>query len=118
MNQISLFDAQVSGPHNGQPTSVAAAVAAAPRITPQKRRILSYFEFPYPERHGMTQDECSEALNLPRSTACARFRELELEGYITKTNRTRPTRYGREAVVYELRIHAGEGEGSPESGQL
>ena len=109
--QPSLLDAQLAPAHNGTPTSVAAAVAATPKVSPQKRAILDLFE----ERWGnelwaerlnhfgdWTQDEASIELGLPRSTICARFNELERDGLIKKTEETRRTRYGRSAAVYVL----------------
>jgi hypothetical protein len=89
--------AQVSGPHNGTQTSVDAAIAAVPLISPQKQRILRLLE-----RHeeGLTQDEASIVMYLPRSTICARFNELERDKLIVKTQATRPTQYGKQAAVY------------------
>ena|SRR3990167_2664971 len=99
LGQLSLYDSQVlNAPHNGTPTSIAAAVAAMVKVTPQSRRILGQLGM-----GPMTQDEMSIALWLPRSTACARFNELERDLLIEKTNETRPTQYGKAAVVYRLK---------------
>lgn len=97
---------QVSGPHNGTETSVMAAVAAAPKISPQKRLLLQWLahdHYSYDLHEwveGWTQDEISQRLSFPRSTVCARFNELERDGLIKKTTATRPSRYGRECAVY------------------
>lgn len=118
--QLTLYDAQVIGaPHNGTSTSIAAAVAAGPKVSPQKRRILDVMGNAFDGKGfvhmgGWSQDELSFWLELPRSTICARFNELEREGLIKKTDATRPTRYGRQAAVYVLASSASESEtGTP-----
>lgn len=100
MQQLDLFSSQIVGaPYQASSdTSIAAAVAAAPKVKPQSQKILGALRI-----HGpMTQDEVAVTLYLPRSTVCARMRELELEGFVVKTNETRLTQYGKAAAVYRL----------------
>lgn len=106
--QLSLLDHQTLGaPHNSTPTSIAAAKAAGPKVGTQKAHILDRMAHGPMVSWGYTQDELSRALYLPRSTVCARCNELEREGFIVKTNRTRETQYGRQAAVYRLNGYGG-----------
>jgi hypothetical protein len=120
MTQPSLLDAaQHAGPYQpDSETSFAAAVAAGPRISPQKQQILASMKaasgallwsdgvLAMPPSWGWTQDEMAYWLDRPRSTVCARFNELEHDGWIKKTDDTRPSRYGRECAVYVLASNA------------
>jgi hypothetical protein len=49
---------------------------------------------------GATCDECEEFYDMRHQTCSARCRELVLDGQITKTPNTRPTRSGRHAYIY------------------
>lgn len=57
---------------------------------------------------GLTQDEASVRLGIPRQTLTFRFRELEGDGLAVKTDRKRPTMFGRLAVVY---VHRSQADG-------
>ena len=98
LRQLSLLDVQTAGApyQKDSPTSIAAAVAAGPKVGTQKARILAVIG----KAGGWTQDQLSIYLHLPRSTVCARCRELELEGRIRKTARTRTSQYGKACAVY------------------
>jgi hypothetical protein len=108
--QLSLLDAaQHAGPYQpSSETSFEAALAAGPKISPQKRRILEYFAVweemnrIWGEDPGVTQDETSQWTTMPRSTICARFNEMERDGVIRKTARTRLSQYDRPCAVYVL----------------
>lgn len=100
LQQLSLLDLQLAPAHNDTETSILAAVAAIPNITPQKRRILAYLD-ECGER-GSTQDQCSIALILPINTCNPRFNEMADDHWIEPTLDTRKTRYGRLARVYVI----------------
>lgn len=98
LRQADLFDP----PARAVPTSRAAARAI--RGDPargQRLRLRQYLE----DRGalGATQEEAATALRMGRPTMCARAWELEQCGVIEKTDRTRPTSSGRQAVVYVYR---------------
>ena len=102
--QLSLYDSQIVGaPHNGTPTSIAAAQAATVKVTPQSRRILWYLA-----AVSATQPELSRAMFLPRSTICARCRQLEIDGLARKTGKVRPSEYGRPSAEYAIRAKGRE----------
>ena len=52
---------------------------------------------------GATDDDLERCLGMRHQTASARRRTLELKGLIVKTDRTRPTRSGRQAAVYVIK---------------
>lgn len=102
--QLTLFDGPpppapvpIIPPHNGTPTSRAAAQAIAEHAPLQRARILEFMA----ERgaFGATCDEVESALGILPQSASARFAELREAGMIAKTNQRRPTRTGRSARV-------------------
>jgi len=98
--QFSLLDHQLAAPHNGTPTSVAAAINAGPTFGTKKARILQWIGYC---EDGITQDELSIALFLPRSTICSLTNSLMREGRIRKLDGvTRTSQYGGECAVYVL----------------
>jgi len=97
-SQLSLYDAQlIPAPHNGTDTSIAAAIAAGPKVGTQKRLILDWVR----ERAlGATEDEIEVHCRLLRSAVCARVNELVKEGFLRDSGQRRETRWHRPAVVW------------------
>lgn len=94
MNQLSLFDA----PHNGTPTSIAAAVAQSPaKAETDRTRIMSFVL----TNGGSTRDEIAVGLNMLTQTVCPRVNELVKRGLLIETTEKRKTRTGAGAVVLE-----------------
>lgn len=90
---------EFSAPHNGTPTSAAAAASMrghAPRL---KRYILAQVAS---ADWGMTCDEIEQRTGLSHQTASARIREL-VKSDSLYNHGTRTTRSGRKARVYFLR---------------
>lgn len=88
-------------PHNGAPTSRAAAASVSRRVARDKDRIIG--SLATSGAHGATCDELEDALNLPHQTTSARVRDLAKRRVILNSGRTRATRYGRKAIVWTLR---------------
>jgi len=84
----------------GSETSLAAAIDNLPRAGTQRRVVYDwiarYSEFPY---DGITRDELEAVSGLTGNTIRPRVRELEEEGFIEETDRTRKTRSGSMATV-------------------
>lgn len=78
-------------------TSIAAAVAIEPHIGPLHRKILDYLAA-HPE--GATDDQMQEDLRMNPSTQRPRRIELERAGRIENFACSRPTRSGRQALVW------------------
>ena len=83
-------------PHNGTPTSKAAADSVAD-VAGSLRGVVLEAVRRAPQ--GLTCDEAEVALSMRHQTCSARFRELVQAGLIRQTG-TRATRSGRQAAVY------------------
>lgn len=77
-------------------TSVAAADAIAPNAASLRGKVLSYLRI----CGGATDEEGIEATGIPPSTYRPRRVELWRGGHIVDSGVTRPTRSGRQAVVW------------------
>jgi hypothetical protein len=73
-----------------------------------EQRILDHLAACGP--NGSTADEAEVALDLRQATGSARFSELTAVGRIIRTDRTRPTRSGRQAAVHVHPSHGGKVE--------
>jgi len=98
---ITLLEHQTLGaPHNGTPTSIAAAQKAGPKQGTIKAHILTYLTF---SEDGITQDEASDIFLKPRQSMTAPFNALVKEGQIRKLDGvTRTSQYGAGCAVYVL----------------
>jgi DNA-binding MarR family transcriptional regulator len=96
--QPSLLEAQLMPAHNGTDTSIAAAVAAIPRVTPQKLRILAYLET---QPEGAIQEWIADALNMPVSTVNPRINEMADDHWVEPLG-TAKTKYGNRARVWSI----------------
>ncbi len=86
-------------PHNGTPTSRAAAESMMCHATRLKRQILAEISA---AEWGLTCDEVEQRTGLSHQTASARIRELT-ESEKLYHHGERPTRSGRKARVYFIR---------------
>lgn len=82
----------------GSSTSEAAADSMTNASGKIRRQVLEHIVALGP--HGATCDEIEDALDLRHQTASARVRELALLSRILDSGRKRPTRSGRNAVVW------------------
>jgi hypothetical protein len=94
-----------SGAYHGEPPYVAqsdtsreAAYSVAPTAASMRASVLRLFV--HRGQHGATDDEIERSLGMLHQTASARRRELQLGGYIERTERRRLTSSGRSAGVY------------------
>ena len=85
-------------PHNGTPTSEAAADAIAPVAASIRDTILELIRSRGPD--GATADEIEAASGYRAPTVTPRVLELRRRGQVLKTDRTRATSSGRQAAVY------------------
>lgn len=96
--QPMLFGLHSSPPHAaGSKTSREAAESMAECAGSLIQRVLAYIR----DRGGATCDECECALGMPHQTASARIRELFQRGRVRDSGKTRATRSGRKATVWE-----------------
>ncbi len=96
MTAKSLFDPPPPAVRDS-PTSVAAGESMAGTSSYLRNLILAYIR----RTGGSTCDEVEAAEYLRHQTASARIRELVQMGLLRDSDRTRKTRSGRAAVVWE-----------------
>jgi hypothetical protein len=84
------------------PTSIAAADAAKPTAETQRRRVLEWLTVASSSSVlcGATDEEMQEGMTLAPNTQRPRRVELVRMGLVKDSGRTRPTRSGRQAVVW------------------
>lgn len=83
-------------PHNGTPTSIAAADSQSPRKTAiDRERILAYVR----SAGGATRDEIEVGLGMQGNTVRPRVWELVRAGKLVETEAKRKTRTGSWAAV-------------------
>jgi hypothetical protein len=92
-------------PSNGTRTSDAAAVAIAPIAGRIAREVLACLVSR--GEHGGTSDEVEAETGHPGNTVRTRIVALRRAGLVLATDRVRPTRAGRRAVVYQAIVGAG-----------
>ena len=93
MTQLDFLTA----PHNGSPTSRAAAEQIEPTAHTLRAKVLEFIRSQ--DHHGATRQEIEAALQISGDTIRPRCKELLAMGLIRETTRTRPTVAGRSAVV-------------------
>ena len=79
-------------------TSVAAGRAIAPAAATLRARVFQYLM--QREAKGATLDEMEEALQMPGNTLRPRRKELETMGIVIDSGAKRPTRTGKQAIVW------------------
>jgi hypothetical protein len=94
MTQLDLFTA----PHNGTPTSRAAAVAIQPNAGTLRAKVLEWLR-----EHGpATDEEMQNGIPMPASTQRPRRVELVTAGLVVDSGTTRTTTSGRSAVLWRV----------------
>lgn len=86
----------IVAPHNGRPTSRAAAQAIEPKAGTYRHAVLELIRL---EPHGLTREDLCELTGLSGDTIRPRVWELIGQGLIMESGETRPTRSGRAAEV-------------------
>lgn len=80
------------------PTSIAAADKARHHVAIDRQQVLQYII--RAANHGATDDEIQEGLKMNPSTERPRRIELWHAKLVVDSGRTRPTRSGRQAIVW------------------
>ncbi len=97
MTDRNLFDDPPAQRHSE--TSVAAAEDIASAAQTLRRMVLLYLKSRHPD--GATDEEAQELLMMSPNTQRPRRVELVRAGLVRDSGRTRKTRSGRKAVVWE-----------------
>lgn len=89
-------------------TRANAAADAIPKHASRRERVARWIA--QRGEYGATRDEIEAAdLGLGIQSVCPIVNELQKQGLIIPTGRTRPTRRGKSAVVMVARSHANDG---------
>ena len=98
----SLSDpaANLPGAHHGRETERAAAYEIVPKSGTQRLRVLAAIAIA--EDLGRTDQELEELLDMPRPSPGNRRGELMAGGWVRDSGKRRPTRSGKDAVVWVL----------------
>ncbi len=89
-------------PHSETSREAAASVAKNTANT-MRVKVLNFLSTDLGRGIGLTIDEAAVVLDCVPGTASARMRELELTGFIKKSEQTRKTRMQKNAKVYFLK---------------
>jgi hypothetical protein len=93
-----LFDPIAPPPAQPCPTSRAAATAIVPIAAKQRQAVLDALRASW---DGLTDEQIGEAVGIGGSSSRPRRIELVKAGLVIDSGRTRPTRAGRQAVIWE-----------------
>jgi len=97
MIQFTIFDP--SPPYvRHSPTSKQAATDILPKQGTLRHRVYEFLE--KSRVYGATDEEMQRCLEMPANTQRPRRRELQQQGLIRDSGRTRATESGRQAVVW------------------
>ena len=108
---VKALDDAAPGPIDGEPasngvsTSNRAANAAWPLQSSVRRRIISEIAVVMamqPEMRGCTSDELEHSIRRSHATVSAAVNHLVGAGWLIDSGFERPTRSGREAIVWRL----------------
>lgn len=111
IDAVKALDEAAPGPIDGEPvsngvsTSNRAANAAWPLQSSVRRRIISEIAVVMamqPERRGCTSDELEHSIRRSHATVSAAVNHLVGAGWLIDSGFERPTRSGREAIVWRL----------------
>lgn len=83
-------------------TSEAAAKSVATTGPTLRETVLAFVSLQ--AGHGATCDDVERCLGMRHQTASARVRELAKAGAIVDSGKRRPTRSGRKAAVYVVKV--------------
>jgi hypothetical protein len=96
MKYIEILSDERPAPHNGTPTSRAAALSIMPRAGTLRAKVLATII----ATNGATNEQISDRTGMLLQTVCARVNELARGGFIEDSGRTNRGRSGRDAVVW------------------
>lgn len=96
--QLTLYNEPGRTHHNDPWTSHAASRSIL--RSPQRLNVLRALAAA--GEHGATDAELGEQLDIRETASGTRRKELEEAGLCARTARTRPTRYGNQALVHVI----------------
>ena len=95
--QLDIFDTDYESA-NYTKTSQDALATIKPKIKTKREEVYEFIKF-----QSSTNYEISDELEIPLSSVCARVRELQVLNLVENSGRTKETKYGKQAIVWQRR---------------
>ena len=93
--QLDIFDTNYDS-CNYTETSKQALATIKPKIKTKREQVYDLIKL-----NALTNYEISDELDMPLSSCCARVRELQILNLVENSGKTRETKYGKKAIVWQ-----------------
>jgi len=97
MKQLDIFDTDYKS-HNYTDTSKSAYNKQKPKLKTKREQVYDLIKL-----NALTNYEISDELDMPLSSVCGRVHELQELNLIENSGKTRKTKYGKQAIVWQRR---------------
>ena len=95
--QLDIFDTDYESA-NYTKTSQDALATIKPKIKTKREEVYEFIKF-----QSSTNYEIADELDMPLSSVCGRVHELQELNLIENSGKTRKTKYGKQAIVWQKR---------------
>ena len=95
--QLAIFDTHYESA-NYTKTSQDELATIKPKIKTTREQVHDLIKL-----NALTNYEISDELEIPLSSVCARVRELQVLNLVENSGRTKETKYGKQAIVWQRR---------------
>ena len=93
--QLDIFDTDYES-CNYTKTSQEALATIKPKIKTKREQVYDLIKL-----NALTNYEISDELDMPLSSVTARCRELQVLNLVEDSGRTKETKYGKQAIVWQ-----------------
>ena len=97
MKQLDIFETDYES-CNYTKTSQEALTTIKPKIKTKREEVYEFIKF-----QASTNYEIADELDMPLSSVCGRVHELQELNLIENSGKTRKTKYGKQAIVWQKR---------------
>jgi len=95
--QLDIFDTDYES-CNYTKTSQEALSTIKPKIKTKREQVYDLIKL-----NALTNYEISDELDMPLSSVCGRVHELQELNLVENSGKTRETKYGKQAIVWQRR---------------
>ena len=97
MKQLDIFDTDYES-CNYTKTSQEALATLQPKIKTKREQVYDFVKL-----QPSTNYEISDELEMPLSSCCGRIRELQILNLVEDSGLRRKTKYGKQAIVWQIK---------------
>ena len=97
MKQLDIFETDYES-CNYTKTSKEALASVKPKIKTKREKVYDLIKL-----NPLTNYEIADELEMPLSSVCARVRELQVLNLVIDSGLKRKTKYGKDAIVWQLK---------------